>query len=122
MPRRFAVIMAADVADGTPMMSEDKEATIDLIGAQRDVSLGPIANRHSGAVPERMGGGWIAAFRSVFIAATSAAGTVDSRPPPGDNRSGTNALTARPRPGAVRSRSEREAHHEAPADRRARRT
>lgn len=72
MSRRFAIILAADVVDYTLLMSEDEDATIELIRELRDISLEPIANRHSGEVLKRMGDGWIFAFPSVSAAVAAA--------------------------------------------------
>jgi class 3 adenylate cyclase len=72
MPRRFAVILAADVVDYSLMMGEDEEATIDLIRDLRNASLEPIAKSHGGEVLKRMGDGWIFAFSSVSGAVTAA--------------------------------------------------
>ena len=72
MTRRFAVILAADVADYSLMMSEDEDATIALIRELREASLEPKAVRHGGEVLKRLGDGWIIAFPSVTDAVATA--------------------------------------------------
>ena len=72
MPRRFAVILFADVVDYSLMMGEDEEATIGLIRRLRQTSLEPIIKEHGGEVLKRMGDGWIFAFATVASAIDAA--------------------------------------------------
>ena len=72
MPRRFAVILAADVVDYSLMMGEDQEATIAMIRDLRERALEPLAEQQGGEVLKRMGDGWIIAFPTVSDAATAA--------------------------------------------------
>lgn len=72
MPRRFAVILVADVVDYTLMMGEDADAAITVIRKLRDSSLEPIVTGNGGEVLKRMGDGWIIAFSSVDGAIKSA--------------------------------------------------
>ncbi|MCL5776411.1 tetratricopeptide repeat protein [Limibaculum sp. FT325] len=72
MARRLAAVLAADVVGYSALMSEDENATLAALIAQRNAILEPEIARHSGRIVKLLGDGLLAEFASVVDATACA--------------------------------------------------
>lgn len=68
MERRLAAILAADVVGYSKLMTEDEEATLELLQAHRSDLFNPKVSKHNGRIIKLMGDGTLVEFASVVDA------------------------------------------------------